>query len=55
MEMKPHDKILYLTHSTSGSAIYVGDWPYDHFSGLFYLKTRVLSFFPLPNVDGKCT
>lgn len=53
MENKPDDNLLYLTHSQNGSAIHGGKYPFEHFTVLFYLNEKVLSFFPLPSTDGK--
>lgn len=54
MKNSPYDNLLYLAHSQTGSAIHGGEYPFEHFTVLLYLKhERVLSFFPLPSTDGK--
>lgn len=47
------DYILLSSLTPTGSAIYGCKWPFDDFSGLLYLKEELLSFFPLPSVEGK--
>lgn len=35
------------------SGIYRCEWPFDHCTGLFYFKEKLLSFFYLPSSEGK--
>lgn len=34
------------------SGIYRCEWPFDHCTGLFYFKEKLLSFFYLPSSEG---
>lgn len=34
------------------SGIYKCVWPFDHCTGLFYFKEKLLSFFYLPSSEG---
>lgn len=52
MENIGKDCILFLTQSQTGNGIYICPYPFDHCTGLLYLKD-VLSLFLLPNTKGK--
>jgi len=45
--------IIFLTQSQTGSGIYISQYPFDHCTGLLYLKEQVLSLFLLPSIEGK--
>lgn len=50
---KYDDRIIFSTRSITGGVIYGCQWPFEHCTGLKYLKEELLSFFLLPGVEGK--
>lgn len=50
---KYDDRIIFSTRSRTGGVIYGCQWPFEHCTGLKYLKEELLSFFLLPGIEGK--
>lgn len=47
------DCLIFSSLPQTGSVIYGCQWPFDHSTGLLYLKEQWVSFFPLPSTEGK--
>lgn len=44
--------IVFSTQTQTGSGIYYCKWPFMHCNGLLYLKEKLISFSPLPSIEG---